>query len=151
MKKFLLLVIFLFLVNLSVFSQNIVSYVIDGDTYVMDDKTRVRIRNIDAPEMDQPFRKEAKSFAMKMLLNKEVILLDKEPDRYGRTLARVEINGDDFATLLVLKGLAWNSSYFSNSLVLKEAETLAKKSRVGLWSNQNPVPPWRWRKNPSGK
>ncbi len=128
------------------YCQNIVAYVIDGDTYVMDDRTKIRIKNIDAPEMDQPYGKEAKTFAMQMLLNKKVVLRDTESDRYGRTLAKVEVNGDDFATLLVLKGWAWNYTYFSNSAVLREAETLAKKTKTGLWKDQNPIPPWTWRR-----
>src|SRR5699024_2560958 len=128
------------------YCQNIVAYVIDGDTYVMDDRTKIRIKNIDAPEMDQPYGKEAKAFAIKKLLNKKVVLIDTELDRYGRTLAKVEVNGDDFATLLVLKGWAWNYNYFSNSAVLKEAEVLAKKTKTGLWKAQNPIPPWAWRR-----
>src|SRR5699024_12821539 len=96
--------------------------------------------------MDQHKGKEAKALDIKKLLNKKVVLIDTELDRCGRTLAKVEVNGDDFATLLVLKGWAWNYTYFSNSAVLKEAEALAKKTKIGLWQDQNPIPNWKWRR-----
>ena len=64
-------------------------FVVDGDTIKGNlDSKRITIRlvEIDAPEMDQPFGVESKRFLKKLIENKKVTLISEGKDRYGRTL-----------------------------------------------------------------
>ncbi len=79
-----------------------VSYVIDGDTFVIGDGRKVRVLGIDACEAGTPGGKEATAFAKQSLTNpyNAPITLTTEPgidtDRYGRSLRYVQLNGYDY-------------------------------------------------------
>ena len=60
-----------------------VDRVVDGDTIVLMDKTRVRLHGIDTPERDQPYGKQA-TRALDELIKTKVYVLEKDTDRYGR-------------------------------------------------------------------
>ena len=48
---------------------------------------------------------------------------------------------------LVREGMAWHFvRYAPHDRELARLEAQARKERVGLWSQPNPVPPWSWRK-----
>lgn len=88
---------------------------IDGDTYVCHGE-RIRLENIDAPELHGRCASEfdaaraARLFAQQALdgaLAIEIRVYEKRPrDRYGRTLARVLVDGDDLGELMIGAGLA---------------------------------------------
>lgn len=88
---------------------------IDGDTYVCHGE-RIRVENIDAPELharcesELDAAKAAKLFAQHALdgaVTIEIKVYERRPrDRYGRTLARVSVDGDDLGKLLIEAGLA---------------------------------------------
>lgn len=92
--------------------------VVDGDTVVIG-RERIRISNLDAPEMPGKARCEVeRSLALKAKaeLNRELmgpgkaVLLVRDVrrprDKYGRTLAHLTVNGVDVADGLIGKGLA---------------------------------------------
>lgn len=60
-----------------------VDRVVDGDTLVLIDKTRVRLHGIDTPERDQPYGKQATS-VLDALIETKVFVEEKDTDRYGR-------------------------------------------------------------------
>jgi endonuclease YncB( thermonuclease family) len=47
---------------------------------------------------------------------------------------------------LVRNGLAWHYTKYSKDKRLARAQARAKKAKRGLWKQENPVPPWEWRK-----
>jgi len=47
---------------------------------------------------------------------------------------------------MVEAGLAWHYVQFSKNKELAAAEKTAKETRLGLWADKEPVPPWEWRK-----
>jgi len=67
--------------------------VIDGDTFVVEDssgiRTRIRLRNIDAPEKGEPGYEEAKGALERKILGKKIKLRAYAIDRYGRTIAEL--------------------------------------------------------------
>lgn len=67
--------------------------VIDGDTIEIVDaggiRTRVRLRDVDAPEMDEPGGPEAKAALEAELLGRRVNVTPHARDRYGRLVADV--------------------------------------------------------------
>jgi hypothetical protein len=66
-------------------------------------------------------------------------------DRYGRTVARMYIDGKDVSLELGRAGLAWHFTRYSSDPVLADAEREARAAKRGLWVQPNPVPPWEYR------
>lgn len=67
--------------------------IVDGDTVDIRGSTRVRLLNIDTPEIGQPYASEATALTRSLILSKNVRLeLDvKERDAYSRLLAYVYV------------------------------------------------------------
>ncbi len=70
--------------------------IVDGDTVDIRGSTRVRLLNIDTPEIGQPYADEATALTRSLILSKNVRLeLDvKERDAYSRLLAYVYVETD---------------------------------------------------------
>jgi len=68
-------------------------------------------------------------------------------DRYGRTVGKVLCGQVNANAEQIRKGMAWvyRKYLHDDSLLLLEQE--AQVSRVGLWGDREPVPPWEWRKH----
>jgi endonuclease YncB( thermonuclease family) len=71
----------------------------DGDCVTVLDagnrQTKLRLTGIDAPELKQPFGSKARDHLAGMVMGKVIEIEDHGPDRYGRTLARIEVKGQD--------------------------------------------------------
>lgn len=86
----------------------------DGDTIRIESRSieRVRIFNIDAPELDGKCGYEidlafnSKSRLAEILQGQRVQIQRQGEDRYGRTLAALSVNGRDVGDQLVREGLA---------------------------------------------
>lgn len=96
--------------------------VYDGDTFTFAGE-RIRIANIDTPELFSPHCDAEKRLARLAKLKLKLLLSDvggidiirmPEPDRFGRTLARVRVNGIDVGESLIADGLAapWTGRRF---------------------------------------
>ncbi len=132
--------------------------VVDGDTFkvIIDGRVeRVRVLGIDCPELkpskNDPaefggvptailtaFAKEAKIYAEQRLLGKNVTL-EIDPaagkrDRYGRILAYVYVDGEDFGERLLELGLARvYESEFAKKQKYVAIQREAMKKGVGIW------------------
>jgi micrococcal nuclease len=127
-----------------------VERVVDGDTLVLADATRTRIRLIgaDTPETvkpntpAQPFGPEASRFTQHAIAqngNKVRISFDgDQTDRYGRTLAMVWLGETLLNEQLIREGLARAVLTYRYSRGMKNrfqaAEDLAKREKRGMWS-----------------
>jgi len=80
--------------NISSFPNNYVTRVIDGDTFELYLKDKVRLICIDAPELGSKGSYEAKEFLESLILDKEVRLEKdiSEIDKYGRLLRYAWVN-----------------------------------------------------------
>ncbi|WP_310390444.1 thermonuclease family protein [Rhizobium sp. 1399] len=86
----------------------------DGDTIRIESRSieRVRIFNIDAPELEGKCGYEidlafsSKSRLAEILQGQRVQIHRQGEDRYGRTLAALSVNGRDVGDQLVREGLA---------------------------------------------
>lgn len=122
--------------------------VADGDTItVLHDKVQVKVRltEIDAPEKKQAFGNRSKESLSDLCFGKTATLIEKSKDRYGRTLARVTCDGTDANAEQVRRGLAWAYTKYLTDPQIKVLEEEARASRLGLWRDETPVPPWEWR------
>ncbi len=122
----------------------------DGDTVKLltKDSTliKVRVANIDCPERKQPFSKRAKQFTSDAIFGKEVKLEYLKKDRYGRSVGHVIYNDNlNLGKELLKNGLAWHYIKYSQDTIYQGLEYKARKEKIGLWQDQNALPPWDWR------
>jgi len=80
-----------------------VSYVIDGDTLILDGvKPRIRLWGVDAPENGQGGASAATTTLQKFALNKRISFIEIDRDKYGRIVARVFLhNGKEINRLMI--------------------------------------------------
>ena len=106
----------------------------------------IYLRDIDCPELKQSYGKQAKHATAAFVGNREIVVQGLTRDKQGRTSAEVLLpNGQNVGRELVKEGLAWWQSSGSGDRRLGELEELARAERKGLWSEPNPVPPWKWK------
>ena len=123
----------------------------DGDTITVvsqDASQRVRLAGIDCPETDQPYGAEATEATKSLALNRDVTVTPVTTDRYGRTVAEVNLqDGRSLTHELVKAGACWwYRKYAPRETELEQLESEAREQRRGLWEAANPMPPWEWRK-----
>ena len=77
-------------------------------------------------------------------------------DRYGREVCAVYVSLRDVGLEQIRQRMAWHYKEYQHEqtthdrLVYRDEEESAKASRVGLWKDSTPVPPWEWRKKAAG-
>lgn len=124
----------------------------DGDTFTCftdeNEEVKVRLAEIDAPEMNQPYGDRSKQ-SLFSLISSEMVRLDvQDTDRYGRTVARVKrVDGVDVNAEQIRRGAAWAYPKYLKDKTLKVFELEAKNSQQGLWAlpASDQMPPWEWR------
>lgn len=126
--------------------------VVDGKTIEIESLENGRqvvvLSGIDAPEPDQKFFAEAKSFLEKRLLSKEVTVFFKGKTRTGQPLVTVMLGKNDIRVQLVKEGLAWMDEKKTDS-TLEPFLIQAQKKERGIWTEPNPTPPWTFRRQRS--
>jgi micrococcal nuclease len=123
--------------------------VVDGDTIRAEAKgkeIKIRLVEIDAPEMNQPFGAQSKNFLKRLLYEKDVTLIAQGEDRYGRTLGEIYANGESANALMIKSGFAWVYDIYVKDSSLYKYQDQAKAENLGLWQAENPIAPWVWRK-----
>ena len=146
----LLIFCFLGLTSCAQLEGKVVS-VADGDTFTMltreKKQIKVRLHGIDCPERKQAFGQVAKTYASDLVFGKEVKLTVSDKDRYGRTVAIVELeNGQILNEMLLQAGLAWHYKKYDKNPEWAIMENKARRLRKGLWKDKNPKAPWDFRK-----
>ncbi|MGC2164531.1 MAG: thermonuclease family protein [Gallionella sp.] len=124
--------------------------VLDGDTVMLvrNDMPPIKIRlaEIDAPEMAQPGGVDAKRALSEMLLHKSVAVDSHAVDQYGRLVAHLNVDGKQVNELMVSSGMAWEYSHFHRNTHYVALQIKAQAARRGIWRQTAPLPPWQWRK-----
>lgn len=123
--------------------------VLDGNTlevFTSENETyKILLYGIDCPELGQEFGERAKMFLEKLILNKSVNAEIQGKDRWGNRLAVVLIDGKDPREELLQEGLAWTAE--RNPIETFESiKEKAKQKGKGLWKDQEPTPPWIYRR-----
>lgn len=118
-----------------------VSWVIDGDTVVLEGGERVRYIGIDTPERGERLYSEARERNRELTEGElvRVVVCPAEPeDRYGRTLAWVYSEGVLVNLVLVGEGLARvlliPPCATPKARELKAAEKEARGEKRGIWA-----------------
>ena len=130
-----------------------VTRVIDGDTvevFYKKKPVRVRFFGIDAPERDQPFGKKATQFLVDLVDGKEVEVIVKSKDNYGRTIGVLYLPSSLHSVneTLLAEGLAWWYTRFAkHAHNYKRLQAQARAKSIGLWSIPTSIPPWKWKRS----
>lgn len=145
----------------------IVTKISDGDTIHVKDnlgsKVKVRLYGIDAPETEksnkktghisnpgQRFGEESHRALQGKLKRQRVRLEVRDIDRHGRLVSIVWLGNRNINREMVADGWAWAFRKYldrAHASEYIEAEEQARKKRLGLWEEYNPVPPWEFRKS----
>src|SRR5690242_13079713 len=125
--------------------------VLDGDTIEVlhnGKAQRIRLQGIDCPEKGQPYGNNAKQATSALVFALEVTLQIHGKDKYGRILADVLLaDGTNVNHTLVKEGWCWwYRKYAPDDVMLAALEAAAGMAQKGLWADQNPTPPWEFRK-----
>jgi endonuclease YncB( thermonuclease family) len=128
----------------------------DGDTLTLLDarnaQHKIRLSGIDSPEKGQPFGHACKKSLSDLAYGRVVAVESNKLDRYGRVIGKVLVNSQDVNLEQVRRGCGWHYKKYQNKQILDDrlsynaAEESAKASKVGLWADNEPMPPWDWRK-----
>jgi len=122
----------------------------DGDGLVVEHAGQtypIRLWGLDAPEWNQPFGSDAKTWLANRCMASDVHLATVVQDRFKRYVAHVlDSRYRSVCYDIVQAGLAWHYATFApDAHVLEALQADAKRARRGLWSAPHPVPPWTWR------
>ncbi|MGB0587873.1 MAG: thermonuclease family protein [Limisphaerales bacterium] len=124
--------------------------VADGDTvtvlYNGNQQHKIRLLHIDCPESTQPFGTKAKTTLSGKIFGKTVTVKWTEMDKYKRILGDIYFGKRWINQEMVQEGMAWHYKFFSKDATIAAAETKAKASKLGVWSQANPVAPWDFRR-----
>lgn len=134
----------------------------DGDTITADcdgEVLKIRFCGIDAPEKKQPLGQESKALMTKLIEGRDLIIRPLEKDRYDRTVAEVQAKTDrtdargavyDLVNAEMVKaGMAYHYAQYSKNCpsrnLIVEAEAIAQKNKIGVWSGDYQKP-WEYRR-----
>ncbi len=153
--------------NVDVLNGKVVA-VSDGDTLTVSSRygnVIIRMFAIDAPEATchglsdnfcvekgQAGAKESKLHLRQLVLGKYVDVRLGQGMSGNRVVGTVYADGKDINLAMVDAGHAWHYKYFSKNQSPTERETYTKAEanarhlKAGVWSDDNPLPPWVWRK-----
>lgn len=128
-----------------------VIYVFDGDTFELLDsannKIRVRIYGIDAPEREMPYHQASKKYLGRLCFGKMVHIKTIATDKFRRKIAFTYLpDGTNIGNEMIKAGFAWHFERFTKDSLLTNLETSARKNKFGLWQDSAPTPPWEKRK-----
>ncbi len=154
--KTLMLSSFAFLALALIANAERVVKISDGDTITVIDEnnvqTRVRLWGIDAPEKKQPFGEASRRHLAEKIAGENVRLESRGRDRYGRLLAVVWLGNENQNLRQVRDGYAWHYvQYAKKATDYAAAEKQAREKRLGLWQEDDPTPPWTFRRRPTKK
>ncbi|RRJ91470.1 thermonuclease family protein [Flavobacterium macacae] len=155
MKKFYSLLIFLFIINITYSQTTLTAKVVgikDGDTVVvldsLNNQITLRLAEVDTPEKSQPFGTKAKQFTSDQIYLKTIKYVVTDTDRYGRSIAMVYYDEDSkyLSAEIIKAGMGWHYKRYSSSKELATFEDNARKNKIGLWVDNNPIEPHLFRK-----
>jgi len=147
--------------------EGIVTKVSDGDTINVTDpvgtKLKIRLYGIDAPETEksnkktghiskpgQPYGEEAYNALYSKIYRKGVKVDVMDIDRYKRAVSVIWLDGRNINKEMEAEGWAWAYRQYLDRPHASEyiqAEEQARAKRLGLWVQNNPQPPWEFRRS----
>ncbi len=111
--------------------------IIDGDTFRLGTREKVRLIGIDAPELSRPGGEESRQYLAQLILNRRVTLKKghEDRDKYNRLLRFVYIDDVCINEEMIRQGYA-EARYLTDSIreYYIQLEIEAEIAKTGLWS-----------------
>ena len=130
--------------------------VTDGDTVTLltadNVQYKIRLAGIDAPEKKQDYGMASKAALSDCAYDRLARIEGNKKDRYGRLVGKVYVGSTDCNLRQIQLGLAWHYKKYQNEQEVEDRSTyaqeeyVAQSSKKGLWSNNESMPPWDYRK-----
>ncbi len=122
----------------------LVTEVIDGDSFKIANKQTIRLASLDAPETGNCMGREAKEALTAKLLNKKIVLKDVKTDIYRRIMALVYTNGGMVNEYMIRNGYAVSTREAGEeNPAIKAANNYAREHKLGVYGPKcyQPEPP----------
>ena len=73
---------------------------------------------------------------------------EHEEDRYGRLIGELFTEDNkSITTAMICSGAAWWYEYYApDRPQFNQWQEDAQKAKRGVWADEDPVPPWSWRR-----
>jgi endonuclease YncB( thermonuclease family) len=115
--------------------REIVTEVIDGDTFRISNRQTIRFYAVDAPELGNCYGEDARVALTKKILGKKVTIKSPRTDYYRRVQAFVYLDGEFINEYMVKNGFASeHGDGTPETDIVKEANTYAKENKLGIYS-----------------
>lgn len=109
--------------------------VIDGDTILLEGKVRLRLRHIDAPELEFCAGDKSKEFLENLVKGKKIIVQEEVIDQTGRPMALIYLSNKLVNQEVLAKGWGrYHHDISTKEEILKSAGESAKNEKIGLYS-----------------
>jgi endonuclease YncB( thermonuclease family) len=123
--------------------------VTDGDTITCLDaagqQQKVRVSDIDAPELSQPYGRESRNILADLVFGKSLAIIETGSNSNEFVTCRISVGGKDVARAMIAGGAAWVDPQSTSSYINDQQD--AQKSGKGLWSDPASIPPWEHRRS----
>ena len=122
--------------------------VMDSDTVLVlrdGNKIKVRMANIDAPELEQAHGKESRQSLVERVLQKQGRIKSQAVDSYGRMIAELSVDGRSVNEEQLQNGMAWEYSHYHSNKRLLSLTREAQQAQRGLWGKPA-IAPEQWRR-----
>ncbi len=123
-----------------------------GDTFSIRDRVgnvrKIRLQEIDAPEMKQTLGRQAQQFLSDLITGQTLVVDYEFIDRYKSHIGIARLpDGKILNEEMVRAGLAWYyQTHHPENSRYRNLEYMAWKGRLGLWVDPQPIPPWKFRR-----
>jgi micrococcal nuclease len=109
--------------------------VLDGDTIVLENKVRLRLRNLDAPELENCGGSQAKALLERLVGKNNVDIRERIIDQKGRPMALIYVGNTLLNAELLKSGwVRYHHDTNPQSGELKKLADLVKAQDLGVWS-----------------
>ena len=113
-----------------------VRYVIDGDTFVLNNGEIIRLQGIDTPEQGDINYDRAAYVLQSKIIGRNLQMEGTTDDMFGRKLRFVFVNGKNINEEMVREG--WARAYLNQGTKyeqqLERAQALAMQEKKGIWN-----------------
>lgn len=128
-----------------------VTHITDGDTLWVQPgeggkPVKIRVDGIDAPEICQAGGQAARVALANRVAGRTVAVSTRRLDDYGRTVAAIDLDGEDIAGWMVSQGHAWSYRYRRDGGPYLALQLQAQSARRGLFADPAALPPRVFRK-----
>ncbi len=107
---------------------------------------KIRLQGIDAPERCQAWGAQAKAALEGRVLHRKVRLKSSATDDCHRSIATLELDGEDIGAWMVGHGHAWSARFHRSAGPYAAQERAARSARRGLFADPGAVEPRLFRK-----